>query len=228
MSLPEPFSASTEAAGYGDIWLKWRSVRQQIAAGERIVAACREDLQHCRSAGALRFIAMTEEAKAKSGLALVGTVNRAVNLALRPMSDLAQYGVEDFWAAPLDSLARAAGDCEDYAIAKYAILRATGLAEGDLRLVVVHDRRIDQDHAVLAVRFAGEWRILDNRRMLMLRDRQLADYEPLFILDDGVKKVRGTGPEGFALASGPAPSAILDDATADGPARWTRTIPAGL
>ena len=54
------------------------------------------------------------------------------------------------------------GDCEDYAIWKYAQLSAMGFAHDDLRLVVVHDRRYRVDHAVLAVQLEGEWLILDN------------------------------------------------------------------
>ena len=48
-----------------------------------------------------------------------------------------------------------AGDCEDYAIAKYVALQEIGIAAADLRLVVVHDEATKQDHAVAAVRYDG-------------------------------------------------------------------------
>ena len=42
------------------------------------------------------------------------------------------------------------GDCEDYAIAKYVALREAGVARENLQLVLVRDRAVRQDHAVLA------------------------------------------------------------------------------
>jgi predicted transglutaminase-like cysteine proteinase len=66
-------------------------------------------------------------------------INRAINLAIRPMSDLAQWGVEDRWTAPLATLASGLGDCEDYAIVKYVALSEAGIAAEDVKLVVVRD-----------------------------------------------------------------------------------------
>ena len=53
-------------------------------------------------------------------------INRDINMAIRPTSDLAQWGVTDRWSAPLATLASGRGDCEDYAIAKYVALREAG------------------------------------------------------------------------------------------------------
>jgi predicted transglutaminase-like cysteine proteinase len=66
------------------------------------------------------------------------------------MSDLAQYGVEDYWAAPLESLGSGAGDCEDYAIAKYVALEESGIAPADLQLGIVLDVEHQKTHAVVA------------------------------------------------------------------------------
>jgi len=57
-----------------------------------------------------------------------GEINRAINLAIRPMSDLAQYGAIDVWSSPLVTFTNGAGDCEDYAIAKFAALRQVGIS----------------------------------------------------------------------------------------------------
>jgi hypothetical protein len=56
-----------------------------------------------------------------------------------------------------------AGDCEDYAIAKYAVLIQLGVPSDDLRLLVVYDRDSLENHAVTALRFEQRWLILDNR-----------------------------------------------------------------
>jgi predicted transglutaminase-like cysteine proteinase len=192
ISDDEPFGALTAAASDERLSTKWSSVRYEIAFDADVLARCRADAGHCRSVGAKRFLAIVEAARSRDGRARLGEVNRAINLAIRPTSDLAQYGVIDRWAAPLDALARGAGDCEDYAIAKYAALRAAGIGEQDLRLVVVRDVKLREDHAVLAARLDGRWLILDNRRLLMLEDAQLPNYVPLFTLGvDGIRRVDG-------------------------------------
>jgi len=73
------------------------------------------------------------------------------------MSDLAQYGVEDYWASPLESLSSGAGDCEDYAIAKYVALEESGIASADLQLEIVRDVEHQATHAVVEVRYKDEW-----------------------------------------------------------------------
>jgi len=85
--------------------------------------------------------------------------------------------------APLATLAAGRGDCEDYAIAKYAILRAAGVPAEDLRLLLVRDRAVSQDHAVLAVRDNGQWLILDNRHAALAETAMLPHFAPLFVLD---------------------------------------------
>src|SRR5262249_17494405 len=77
---------------------------------------------------------------------------------------------------------RGAGDCEDYAIAKYVALRMAGIPPEDLRLVVMVDVR-GEGHAVAAARLDGHWLILDNRRMAMVEDISVRNYRPLFVID---------------------------------------------
>jgi predicted transglutaminase-like cysteine proteinase len=133
-----------------------------------------------------------------------------MNLAIRPMSDLAQYGVEDRWTSPLATLAAGAGDCEDYAIAKYVALQAAGIAESDVRLVIVRDIALQQDHAVVAARLDGRWVVLDNRHLMMIADTDMRGVVPLFVLDhEGVKR--------FAPANTPV-AAVRHPAPANGAA----------
>lgn len=54
-------------------------------------------------------------------------VNRFFNL-VRFMDDIRVWGKEDYWATPVEFLGRNAGDCEDFAIAKYFTLRALGIS----------------------------------------------------------------------------------------------------
>ena len=114
----------------------------------------------------------------REGRARLGEINRAINLAIRPMSDLAQHGQIDVWTSPLATLARGGGDCEDYAIAKFVALRRAGLAPDDLRIVVLRDTIHGEDHAVAAARLDGRWLTLDNRRMAMVEDADVRNFRP--------------------------------------------------
>ena len=99
------------------------------------------------------------------------------------MSDLAQYGEIDVWSSPLVTFAHGAGDCEDYAIAKFVALRLAGVADDDLRIVIMRDTIHGEDHAVAAARLDGHWLTLDNRRMAMVEDVDVRNYRPLFVID---------------------------------------------
>jgi hypothetical protein len=63
----------------------------------------------------------------------IGMVNTMFNnFQFRPDREL--HGVDDVWDAPLEFVARGAGDCEDFAIAKYFMLLQAGIDARDLRL----------------------------------------------------------------------------------------------
>lgn len=85
-------------------------------------------------------------------------VNRAVNRAIKPETDIAHYGIEDYWTLPKDGK----GDCEDYALLKRHILIAKGWPSSALLMTVV---RIEngEGHAVLTARTNSGDLILDNR-----------------------------------------------------------------
>ncbi len=130
---------------------------------------CRTDAETCPSYAA-QFLRLIGAVNSKSGRAKLEEANRAVNMAIRYVSDYTQHGEADRWSAPLASFATAKGDCEDYAIAKYAVLREAGVARENLQLVLVRDRAVRQDHAVLAARLDDRWLILDNRQSLLIED----------------------------------------------------------
>ncbi|MBS0533977.1 MAG: transglutaminase-like cysteine peptidase [Proteobacteria bacterium] len=166
---------------------KWQAMQATFAIETRVMNLCRQMPDAC-SPAAVRFMAIVDAARAESGRARAGLINRAVNLAIRPMRDSAQFGVADVWQSPLMTFASGAGDCEDYAIAKYVALRQAGMSADDLKLVIVHDARSGEDHAVTAARVDGDWLILDNRRMLLLTDAQTPELKPLIALGEEAPK----------------------------------------
>lgn len=183
---PEPFGLFTFKAPEGVLWSKWRKLKADVDGEMRTVAHCRDDKSSCTPA-ANRFLAMTAEAKARDGRARLETVNRLVNGAIRYTSDLAQFGALDVWSAPLASLRSGRGDCEDYAIAKYALLRESGVAEQNMRILLVRDRAVREDHAVLAVKDHDNWIVLDNRRSTLAIDSEVGYLTPMYALNaDGV------------------------------------------
>jgi hypothetical protein len=127
------------------------------------------------------------------------------------MSDEAQYGVEDQWSSPLTTLTTGAGDCEDYAIAKFLALQLAGVSPDDLRIVILRNVLTQEDHAVVAARLNGQWHLLDNRHMAMALDVELSGYRPLFILDaNGAKRFQDT-PTLVAENRTPTPLLIADE-----------------
>jgi predicted transglutaminase-like cysteine proteinase len=146
---------------------KWREAQQAMSDDEARLAACRAESWMCSDDEA-RFEAIVGLGRARQGRARIGEVNRAVNLAIRAVSDERRFGVADRWASPLETIGAAAGDCEDYAILKLLALHDIGIARDDLRLMIVQDRASRADHAVAAVRLDGRWLLLDNRSFALV------------------------------------------------------------
>ena len=75
-------------------------------------------------------------------------VNNFVN-KVRFVSDQRVWGVKDYWAKPVEFLGRDKGDCEDFVITKYFMLRKAGVPEERLFFTYVKALRLNQAHMVL-------------------------------------------------------------------------------
>jgi len=109
-------------------------------------------------------------------------VNHAVNRQ-QYVEDSANWQRADYWATPLQFFERS-GDCEDFAVAKFLALRALGVPSRDLRIVVLHDRRRDMMHAVLAVYVEGEAYILDNLTDAVVAADDIHSYKPIYSINE--------------------------------------------
>jgi predicted transglutaminase-like cysteine proteinase len=119
----------------------------------------------------------------------VGLINRAADLAISPVSDEMQWGVADHWSDPFGTLLSNRGDCEDYAILKYAALLEAGIPKDDVKIVILKNFFPTEYHAVVATRVDGQWLILDNRTLTLVRDTDVTRAIPEFVLDhEGVKQ----------------------------------------
>jgi predicted transglutaminase-like cysteine proteinase len=187
--VAEPFGLAAAPVSIGDVVTKWTGVEARIRTDNTVLARCRDDARDCPKA-AQDFLAIVAQGRALEGRARIGVINRAINLAIEPMSDMAQWGVPDRWSPPLETFTTGHGDCEDYAIAKYVALTAAGVDAADVKLAIVRNVAVNEDHAVTLVRNNGDWIVLDNRWLTMVDDVDMPKVIPLFVLDDrGVKRL---------------------------------------
>ena len=187
------FGVDTEPVADGELPERWRRVKADIARDLETVARCHANGPCIAAAPSL--IAIVAEGIGHSGRARIAMINRAVNLAITPMSDQAQWGVPDRWSAPLETLQSSRGDCEDYAIVKYAALLGAGISESDLKIVIFKNLLPKEDHAALAAHVDGQWLILDNRTLTLVSDTDVTRAIPEYVLDqNGVSRFVRTSP----------------------------------
>lgn len=99
------------------------------------------------------------------------------------VNDSQEWGSSDYWATPVEFMSKRAGDCEDYAIAKYVSLWLLGFREEHMRLVVLNDTLKDEMHAVLAVTMGNQNFILDNLSNMVTLDRDHPNYRPIYSIN---------------------------------------------
>lgn len=92
------------------------------------------------------------------------------------------WGDAGYWETPLEFLTHA-GQCQDYANAKYLALAGSGVPDSLMRFVVVRDRQQALDHAVLVVYVSGEPLVLDNQNTAVLPADQIDRYAPYYALN---------------------------------------------
>jgi len=82
------------------------------------------------------------------------------------IEDINNWGKTEYWATAFQFL-RKSGDCEDFSIAKYMLLKAAGMPVDDMRVVAVRIRSLGGiGHAILVVYQGSKAWVLDNRTNL--------------------------------------------------------------
>lgn len=109
-------------------------------------------------------------------------VNKFFNQRLLWVSDIKLWKKKDYWATPIETLIRKAGDCEDFTIIKYFTLLAVDVPVQTLKLNYVKAIRYNQAHMVLS--YAKTRRdmplILDNINKKVLPANQRRDLKPVY------------------------------------------------
>jgi predicted transglutaminase-like cysteine proteinase len=181
------FGMETEPVAAGGLLEKWHHVEAAMAQDFAVVAQCHAN-GTCPVA-AQRLIDISAKGAGRSVRARVGLINRAADLAISPVSDEMQWGVADHWSDPFETLRSNRGDCEDYAILKYTALQLAGIPRDDVKIVILRNVFRNETHAAVATRVDGQWLILDNRTLTLVRDTDVTRAIPEFVLDhEGVKR----------------------------------------
>lgn len=115
-------------------------------------------------------------------------VNTFVHDTLAYQTDQSLWGQEDYWATPLETLAKGRGDCEDYVILQYVSLLNAGISDDQLRLIYVRARiggptsPITQPHMVLGYfpEPGAEPLLLDSLMEDILPASERTDLTPVF------------------------------------------------
>lgn len=122
-----------------------------------------------------------------SRLSVLQSVNSSVNKAIKPVSDIRQFGKPEYWTSNTK-----AGDCEDFALAKRAALKRRGFRASDLLLTMAY--KGGEAHTVLVVRTRDGDFVLDNLRDKVVPVNQASlSFVKMQAPDNGAKWVRITG-----------------------------------
>ncbi len=166
------------------------------ARGAQVMQAWREQISGLRQAS-------VEEQ--------IRRVNEFVNRRVLFGTDADIWGQKEYWATPLETLGRGAGDCEDYAIAKYISLRLLGVGNDKLRMTYVKARiggprsSITEAHMVLGYYPSADAEpyILDNLIGDIRQASERPDLTPVFGFNsEGIWTgvAAGASPAGSATA----------------------------
>jgi predicted transglutaminase-like cysteine proteinase len=119
--------------------------------------------------------------KKTTDLQKLDKVNRFLN-GMEFVSDIDLWGVKDYWATPIQFICKNAGDCEDFAIAKYFTLKAMGVAEEKLNITYVKALQYNMHHVVLTYysKPGAEPLILDNLIDTIDKASKRTDLVPIF------------------------------------------------
>lgn len=119
-------------------------------------------------------------------------INNFFNQKIRFMDDLELWNKSDYWATPLESIGRQAGDCEDFTIAKYIFLKALNVDNNRMRLTYVRASMVNDGnqnqvaHMVLSYYETpqSEPLILDNLIPEIMPASSRKDLSPIFSFND--------------------------------------------
>lgn len=128
---------------------------------------------------------MIESSKNESVLNKIKNVNDFFN-KITYKTDPEHWKQKDYWATPFEFMGTGAGDCEDYAIAKYFSLIKLGIPDEKLRITYVtykkSNSKYEQAHMVLTYyhKIGVEPIVLDNIDKRLQLASKRTDLKPVY------------------------------------------------
>ena len=171
-SYPELFNSGEKRSSDLSAFTKWNSMfsrfdtEMQDPASAKIMKEWKANLESMK------------------GLSLEAMVERVNNMANRVayINDSKNWKKSDYWATPIEFF-KYGGDCEDFAIAKYASLRALGVPDSRMRVAIVKDLQKNIPHAILIVYTDNGPVLLDNQIKTVKASTDVAHYKPIFSIN---------------------------------------------
>ena len=145
---------------------------------------------------------MLEGQKNKPLQQQLSSINEFWNRAVVQTEDSMLWSQPDYWATPLETLGKGAGDCEDYVIGKYFSLLRLGVPGDRLRLIYVRARmggagsNLSIAHMVLGYYETpvAEPLVLDSMLDNIMPSSQRKDLTPVFSFNAQGVYVAGAQP----------------------------------
>jgi predicted transglutaminase-like cysteine proteinase len=160
--------------------VQWNGMLKRWANG----TPCKES-NTCTTKGWTDLVAKVKAAG--SPMAEIKLANSLMNdPAQHPyIEDINNWGQQEYWATAYQFL-RKSGDCEDFSIAKYMLLKAAGMPVEDMRVVAVRIRSLGGiGHAILVVYQGNTALVLDNRNPKVLDASLVAvEFQPILSLNE--------------------------------------------
>lgn len=128
---------------------------------------------------------MIESSKNETVLNKIKNVNDFFN-QLTYKTDQSHWKQKDYWATPFEFMGSGAGDCEDYAIAKYFSLIKLGIPDDKLRITYVTYKKrntsYEEAHMVLTYyhKAGAEPVVLDNIDKTLQLGSSRTDLSPIY------------------------------------------------
>jgi predicted transglutaminase-like cysteine proteinase len=116
-------------------------------------------------------------------------VNNFFNHNIKHQDDIDNWGTKDNWATPFETMIQGAGDCEDYATAKYKTLRLLNIPDKSLKLHYVKAKQgrssITIPHMILTYQDKNQDEIvLDNLVTIITPLKERIDIIPIFAFNN--------------------------------------------
>jgi len=107
---------------------------------------------------------------------LLKSVNRHVNECLTYTKESVLPNTRDVWQTPRETIEKGTGDCEDYAILKFYLLKELGFNPDNLNFCFVFDKISYALHMVLLAKVEDQIYLLDSKKNNILKFETVTNY----------------------------------------------------